>query len=202
MNTVFKFLKITFGGGILIVLPTLIFYLFMGDILGLVVSLATPIAEIFSDEVFGDNLNLNFILALILLITASFIVGLALRVVLLQRIGVWFEKVFLDKLPGYSAVKSLSRGLAGAKEDGVFKPAILRSPDGTFEIVYQIEEINKEFVVILIPLSPTSFAGSVKIVSRKWVELLDASLGDTSGVLSHWGVGAKELLEKSQVQLK
>jgi uncharacterized membrane protein len=184
------------------VLPTLIFYLFLGEILGLVVSLATPIAEIFSDEMFGENLNLNFILALILLIIASFIVGLALRVVLLQRIGVWFENVLLNRLPGYSAVKSLSRGLAGAKEDGVFKPAILRSTDGSFEIVYLIEDINKEFVSILIPLSPTSFAGSVKIIQRERVELLEASLGETSGVLSHWGVGAKELLEKSQVKFK
>jgi len=29
------------------------------------------------------------------------------------------------------------------------------------------------------------------------IEMLDASLGDTSRVLSHWGMGARELLGKN-----
>jgi hypothetical protein len=38
-------------------------------------------------------------------------------------------------------------------------------------------------------MAPASFAGSLKIMSRDRIELLDSNLGDTSRVLSHWGVG-------------
>ena len=50
-------------------------------------------------------------------------------------------------------------------------------------------------VAILVPWAPASFAGSIKILSRDRIELLDSSLGDTSRVLSHWGVGTFDLLE-------
>lgn len=44
--------------------------------------------------------------------------------------------------------------------------------------------------------APTPFAGSVKIVSRDQVEMLEASMGDTIMVLSHLGTGARDLLGK------
>ena len=54
-------------------------------------------------------------------------------------------------------------------------------------------------MTVLVPWAPASFAGSVKIVRSERVELLQASLGDTSMVLSHWGVGAMKLLASQQV---
>ena len=60
-----------------------------------------------------------------------------------------------------------------------------------------IEEHDDGQVTILVPWTPTSFAGSIKILSRERIELLSASLGDTSAVLSNWGVGAKDLLNKN-----
>ena len=90
----------------------------------------------------------------------------------------------------------MSQGLLGAKEDGVFKPAVLHSENGEREIVYMIEEDGKGQVTVLVPWAPASFAGSLKIMSRDRIELLDSNLGDTSRVLSHWGVGTFDLLEK------
>jgi uncharacterized membrane protein len=95
-------------------------------------------------------------------------------------------------------VKSLSRGLIGAKENAAFRPALLSSPDGEQEIIYVIEDLADGRTIVLVPWAPASFAGSVKIISRERIEMLDASLGDTSRVLSHWGVGAKELLGKKK----
>lgn len=55
------------------------------------------------------------------------------------------------------------------------------------------------FMMTLLGLTIMMFAGSVKIISRKRIEMLDASLGDTSRVLSHWGMGAGELMGKDDV---
>ena len=80
----------------------------------------------------------------------------------------------------------------------MFRPAVLNSPDGSREIVYVIEDHGDGQVTILIPWAPASFAGPVKIMGSDRIEVLDASLGDTSRVLSQWGVGVRDLLGKDR----
>jgi len=197
MNKIVEFLKTSLSGGILVLLPLVMLYLLLDQIIEILIVLATPIADLFPSGFF-DNLPLPGVIALVLLVGASFLFGLALRSDTLRRFGHWLERALLGKLPLYKAVKSLSRGLIGAKEDGVFKPALMHSGDGEREIVYLIEEDGKGQVTVLVPWAPASFAGSLKIMSRDRIELLDSNLGDTSRVLSHWGVGTFALLEKIQ----
>jgi uncharacterized membrane protein len=197
MKNILGFLKTSLSGGILVLLPLVILYLLLDQIIEILIALATPIADLFPPGLF-DNLKLPGVIALVLLVGASFLFGLALRSEILRRFGHWLERTLLGRLPLYNAVKKLSRGLIGAKEDGVFKPALMHSGDGEREIVYLIEEDGKGQVTVLVPWAPASFAGTLKIISRDRIELLDSNLGDTSRVLSHWGVGTFELLEKIQ----
>jgi uncharacterized membrane protein len=195
MKKITEFLKTSLSGGFFVMMPLVMFYLLVDEMIELLVVLATPIADLFPPGLF-ENIELPGVIALILLLGASFLFGLALRSNTLRKIGHWVERTLLGKLPIYNAVKRLSRGLIGAKEDGVFRPALLHSENGEREIVYLIEEDGKGQVTVLVPWAPASFAGSLKILSRDRIELLDSNLGDTSRVLGHWGVGTFELLEK------
>jgi uncharacterized membrane protein len=195
MKKITEFLKTSLSGGFFVMMPLVMFYLLVDEMIELLVVLATPIADLFPPGLF-ENIELPGVIALILLLGASFLFGLALRSEALRKIGHWVERTLLGKLPIYNAVKRLSRGLIGAKEDGVFRPALLHSENGEREIVYLIEEDGKGQVTVLVPWAPASFAGSLKILSRDRIELLDSNLGDTSRVLGHWGVGTFELLEK------
>ncbi len=195
MKNIIDFVKTSLSGGLLVLLPLVLFYLIMDEIIELLVALATPIADLFPQGSF-DKVELPGVIALILLVGASFLFGLALRSETMRRFGRWVERAVLGKLPLYNAVKRLSRGLVGAQEDGIFKPAVMHSENGDREIVYLIEEDGKGQVTVLVPWAPASFAGSLKIMSRDRIELLDSNLGDTSRVLSHWGVGTFELLDK------
>jgi uncharacterized membrane protein len=86
--------------------------------------------------------------------------------------------------------------LLGTRDRAAFLPAVLHSSDGEREIVYVVEEHSDGSLTILVPWAPTSFAGSVKIVSCDRVEMLETSLGDASRALSCWGVGVHDLLKK------
>jgi uncharacterized membrane protein len=189
------FLKTTIVGGLFVLLPLALFYLLLAEILGLVVAIATPIADMFPKETF-DEVKLPVILALVLILLVSFLFGLAIRSSLLRRFGLWIERTLLGALPLYNAIKRLSTGLLGARDTAAFRPAVLHSSDGEREIVYVVEEHSDGGLTILVPWAPTAFAGSVKIVSRDRVEMLDTSLGDASRALSCWGVGVRDLLEK------
>ena len=196
MKNFTEFLKTSLIGGLFVLLPLILVYLLLAEILQLVVAMATPIADLFPKGTF-DQVNAPVLLALILIVGASFLFGLALRSMTRRRFGLWIERAVLGRLPLYNVVKSLSRGLIGAKEDTAFRPAVFDSPDGEREIVYVIEDHGDGQLTVLVPWAPASFAGSVKIISRDRIEMLDASLGDTSRVLSHWGMGARELLGKN-----
>ena len=125
-----------------------------------------------------------------------------LRSATLTRLGRRIENSVLGKLPMYSAVKRLTRGLAGADSTDRFRPALLMSAGNQREIVYVIEVHDKGQMTILVPWAPTPFAGSVKIVDSNQIEMLDAELSDVTAVLSHWGVGMSELLSNGDTPLR
>jgi uncharacterized membrane protein len=175
----------------------MLFVLLIGEMFGLVVALATPIADLFPKGMF-EPIETPVLLAFFLILLVSFLFGLVSRITILSRLGIWIEKRTLEKLPIYQALKRLSQGLLGAKGAHVFKPAIMVSDESEREIVYLIEDHQDGEATVLVPWAPAAFAGSVKIVQRSRLEILDADLDSTSRALSYWGIGVKELLGKGK----
>jgi uncharacterized membrane protein len=196
MKQLLEFLKTTLIGGLFVLLPILLLYLLLSEALDLIVAIATPIADLFPAGTF-DKVQFPVIVGLTLILGVSFLIGLGLRSELGRRWGRWIEDRVLGRMPAYSALKSLTTGFAEAGKKGAFKAAVLVSGDGERELAYVIEDHGEDHMTILLPWAPTAFAGSVKIVKRNRVEMLDANIGDVSKVLGNWGVGAKGLLEKN-----
>ena len=195
MKGLVEFLKTTALGGLLVLVPVLLLYLLLAEALPLVIALATPIADLFPKGTF-DRINFPLLIALILIIGASFVIGLALRSAAARRVGKWIEENALGRLPAYHALKGLTRGFVGATEGAAFRPALLISPHGAREPAYVVEDHGDGQVTVLVPWSPTAFAGSVKIVAHESLEMVDTNLGDFSRVLGHWGVGLGEVVGK------
>ncbi len=200
MKNFFEFLKTCAQGGLFVVLPLLLLYLLVDELLETIIALATPIAEIFLPEVLEQG-ALSTLVALLLIFFVSFLFGLGLKSELVSCGWESFEGQVLGRVPLYNAVKALSRGLSSAEEEDGFRAALLHSADGTAEIVYLVEKINDQRAAVLVPWSPTSFAGSLKIVDANRLEMLTESVGEASKVLAHWGVGIKDLLaDRDQVK--
>ena len=195
MKKIVEFVKTSLLGGLFVLLPLVLFYLLLSELLQVVVALATPIADLFPKGTF-DQVKMPVVIGIILIVGASFLFGLALRSASLRRLGLWIERTLLDRLPLYNAVKRMGRGLVGAQEEGAFRSGVFSSSKGEKEIVYVIEDHGDGQITILCPFAPASFAGSVKIVSSDRIKVLETSFGDASRVIAHWGVGARELLGK------
>jgi uncharacterized membrane protein len=194
MNNLLKFFKLTALGGLLVLLPVLLFILMLMEIVQLVVGLATPIADLFPAGTFDDAKN-PVILAVILLAGASLLIGIAMKSRAAHRLGNWIAEKTVDKLPLYRFVKTLVSGLVGAQKAATFKPALFDAGNGQREIVYLVEDLGDGESTALFPHAPTGFAGQVKIVDKDRIEPLDASLGDVSLVMNHMGLGASKLLK-------
>jgi uncharacterized membrane protein len=197
MKAIMEFMKTCVVGGLLGLLPLLIFYMLFSELVDAVVALATPIADLFPEDTF-DKLSDPLFVAVPLLLVASFMFGLALRSQTLTRAGTWVERTTLMRLPLYNAVKRLGQGLTGAESDSAFKSGLLNNDDGTTELVYVIEEHGDGKLTILVPLAPAGFTGSVKIIDADRLTRLDASIGDASKVIAHWGVGMSDILKQAR----
>ena len=190
-----EFLKTTILGGLFVLLPVLLFYLLLTEVLQAIVGLATPIADLFPKDTF-DQAKAPLLIALVLLVGMSFLIGVAMRSPRGRRFGTWIERNTFGRLPMYNALKSIFAGFIREKDQNAFRPALLKSSDGQ-ELAYVVEDLGNDKVTVLIPWAPTPFAGSVKIVDRDRVELLDKDLGEFTKVLSLWGVGSGELVGKN-----
>jgi uncharacterized membrane protein len=194
MNKLLTFFKLTALGGLLVLLPVLLFVLLLMEIVQMVVGLATPIAGMFPAGTFDDAKS-PVVLAVTLLAGASLLIGIAMRSSAAQRLGNWIQEKTLNKLPIYRFVRTLVSGLVGAEKKGSFKPALFDAGNGQREIIYLVEDLGDGGFTALFPHAPTGFAGPVKIVAKDRIAPLDASLGDVSLVMNHMGLGAGKLLK-------
>jgi uncharacterized membrane protein len=196
MKQLSEFLKTTIVGGLFVLLPVLLLYLLLTEALQLIVVLATPIGDLFPKGTF-DETGSHILLGLILIAGVSFAIGLVLRSETGKTLGRWIERATLDRLPGYTVLKSLTGSFKGTEEEDAFRPAVLISPDGTRELGYMVEDHKDGHMTVLLPWAPTPFAGVIKIVEQNRVELIDTNLAEFIETLSHWGVGARNLIKKS-----
>lgn len=194
MKNFFSFLKLAALGGLLVLLPILLFILLLTEIVQMVVGLATPIADLFPTDTFDDP-KYPVALAVVLLFGASLAIGIIMKSDAATRLGNWIQERTLDKLPIYRFVKALVSGLVGAEQSGSFKPALFDAGNGQREIVYVVEDLGDGNLTALFPHAPTGFAGQVKIVAKDRIAPLDATLGDVSLVMNHMGLGAGRLLK-------
>ena len=195
MKKLMEFLKTTALGGLFVLLPLLLLFLALAEVMELLVGIATPISNLFHPGAF-EEAQFPVILALLLLFGASFVIGLWLHSKTAQRFGDWIERKTVGRLPVYKFLKSLIRGLLGSEDTAGFKPAMLVSQKDQREFAYVVEDHGNGRLTVLVPWAPAAFAGVVKIVAKDQVELLDASLSDVTLALNHLGLGTRDLLEK------
>jgi uncharacterized membrane protein len=194
-----KFLKTTLLGGLFVLLPLLLLWVGLKEIAGLLEAMAAPIADLIADlfppGIF-DDLTAPGVVATALIIGASLILGLAARSAWLSSIGRKIENSVLNKVPMYRMLKVISSSLIGA-DSGSVRPALIMDGSGGGDPCYVVEKYEDGRATVLLPWSPASFAGSIKIVQQSELEYLSCSLEEFSRALSRIGVGVEECLNRS-----
>lgn len=191
-----KFLKTTLMGGLFILLPLMLLWIGLKEIGGLLEAMATPIADMIPGKYF-ENLTAPAVVAIVLIIGASFILGLAARSSWLSSIGRSIENSVLNKVPMYKMLKVISSSLIDS-DAGDVKPALVTDGTGGGDPCYVIEKHKDGRATVLLPWSPASFAGSIKVVQQSDLNFLACSLDEYSRSLSQIGVGVEECLNKQK----
>jgi uncharacterized membrane protein len=188
-----NFLKSAVVNGLVILIPLILVFLAIKEIIGLMINVATPIADMFPAGTF-DNVRETEILAALLILGTAFILGLLSKIRAGRAIGRGIERYSLNKVPMYRMLKSLVGAFLNLENEDSFKPAFIKNSSGDMEPCYVIEDRGRPRVVVLVPWAPTAFAGSVRLVTRESIQYLPVTLDEFSLSLTHLGIGLSELL--------
>jgi uncharacterized membrane protein len=192
-SAMLKFLKSTLFTGLLILLPVLFLIIIIKEFLELIIGLATPIADLFPRETIEGVPETN-ILAVLLILAAALTLGILARLPFSAAFGQYLEQRTLNRLPVYRPLKTLLYALLGSEQSQSFKPAFIVSDSGVLDPAYIVEDTGRPRLVVLVPWTPASFAGALKLVPREKVHKLDLTLDEFSLAIGHYGVGLSSLL--------
>jgi uncharacterized membrane protein len=191
-------MKSTALRGLFVLLPILLFLLLLAEIFQLLVALATPIADALFPKDVLDHISNEVLIAILLLFATSLVIGSIARSRTGRKMGLWLEVRTIGRVPLYRAVKRLLLGFTDADSSVAFVPGLLNSGEGEQDLVYVIEDHGNGKLTVMLPWAPAAFAGSIKIVDASKVEIVDSNIGEYSKILSHWGIGLPQVLNKHE----
>ena len=189
-----QFLKSSLLTGLYVLLPMLLLWLGLREIGGLLAQMVEPIADMFPSRYF-DDLKWPGVVAAILIVAASIVVGALAKLGFVANLAVHFETRVLYRVPMYRMLKIISSSLVKPERSDV-RPAIVKDDAGGGDPCYVIEQHESGMATVLLPWSPASFAGSIKVVPKSRLEYLDCSVDEYSRSISLMGVGVEECMTR------
>lgn len=107
MKPVVEFIKNTFLGGLLVLLPLLLFWALVAQAFGIIVKIAAPIVHLLPGNALFDTPRFKELLAAAVLVGASFFLGMLLRASFVRNMLNWVESRTFGRLPVYPVLKNL-----------------------------------------------------------------------------------------------
>ena len=194
MQEKFSFLKTTFLGGLVFLLPLVILFAVIGKAVQIMLLVAKPIDRLIPIETIGGIALVN-ILAVLAVLLSCLIAGIAAKNL--------FGKKFLDSLesklsviPGYAILKARLTGKIGSEiEKKALKPTLVKFND-KHQIGFEVERVGDGRVAIFLPGAPDPWSGSIVFVSEDQVESLPVETLEAMRIFEHLGRGSAEVLEQ------
>ena len=188
-----KWLKTAFFNGLIVLIPLVLLWITIRELVELLIAFAEPIADFFPPGWFDWVQDPAFI-APILIGLVALLLGALSMIPWIRSIGASLESNTLGHLPLYRMIKTFVTAFLEVEEDAAFRPALILDDEGGAEPCYVIEDTEgMPNVVVLVPWSPASFAGSVRLVPRARIRRLDLTFDEFSLSLANFGLGMNSL---------
>jgi uncharacterized membrane protein len=183
-----QFLKTTVIGGIVFLVPVVIFVFIIGKALVFTRKITAPFAGILPFGPVGDAVVVN-LLGLALIVLVCFLGGLVAKSAAVARLVDSLENNFLSKIPIYALIKSTVSGTVQSEEAEGMKSVLVRLDD-SWQLGFEIERLSDGKVTVFLPGAPDPWSGSVCFVSEDRITKLDANLLSITKVLKGFGKGS------------
>ena len=188
MKRIVEFLKTTVLGGALVVLPAWLTVLLLLKALMHLQAIVTPVAA-----VLPEGLGHPRVMAVLTLLAICFAVGALVRTAIGRQVGHAVEHTVLERLPGYTTLRSVAEQIGDMEKAPGFKPALVEIEEALAP-AFIVEQHADGRCTVFIPSAPTPAAGTILIIDGARVHPVDVPLPTAFKVVTKWGTGAGQLL--------
>lgn len=192
MTRLKNFFTNTFIGGLVVILPVLIFVFLINWIIGFFGNIVEPLIKLFPINI---NQNVAKFLAFIIIVFICFSIGLFIRTRFGNSIFSWFENTFLKKLPLYSTIRETVIQFVGNDKTPFSKVVLVKPYGGNAKMIgFITSKLDEERYTIFIPTAPNPTSGFVIVLAEKDIEHLDISAEEAMRTIIGLGRGAEYVL--------
>jgi uncharacterized membrane protein len=127
------------------------------------------------------------------LLLVLLVLGVFARSTLGRRLAASIERVVLSKIPGYLVVKNIAADLTNVEGESELRPALVTFDDNAVLGFVVEESADGAMFTVFLPSAPGAATGSVVLVPRERVQLLDAETGRAMRAMKQRGLGLQAL---------
>jgi uncharacterized membrane protein len=188
------FLKTTLVGGLLFVVPLMLIVVVIREAIRTTSEAIKPVVvKLIPVEYFG-GIAIADLVAITAVVLLCLVAGLVLRTRLGQNVGGHVERLVLRRVPGFTLVQGVTRGLAGLQSDSDTKVALSWIEDA-WVLSFILEKHSSGLYTVFVPSAPTPAAGTVYYLPEGRLKLIDVPVWAAVACVMRLGVGSRELLE-------
>lgn len=194
MNRIKTFVTNTFIGGLVVILPVLIFWYLINWLVTFLGDLLEPIASLF--PIVADYPNIAKLIAFVIVITFCFSLGLIVRTNFGTDFFNWVEELVLSRLPFYSTIKETVKQFVGTDNMPFSKVVLVKPYGGAAKMLGFVTSILDDGTyTVFVPTAPNPTSGFVIFVQEKDVEHLDVTVEGAMRTNIGLGRGAEQVLK-------
>jgi uncharacterized membrane protein len=196
MEKLKSFLKTTFFGGFLVVLPVIVLIFVLKWLYEVLIEKISPVTYLVVQTAKSSQLVSSLIAAVIILLL-FFVVGLIVQTRLGRYVVEFFEKRFLKRVPLYRIIKETITQLFGG-EKLLFRSVALVKPFGSDTMItaFVTDESPNGYTTVFVPSAPAPTGGYIYHIKSEYVIKIDYPVEQAMKTILSLGSGSKELLAK------
>ncbi len=194
MERLKAFLRTTFLGGFLIVLPIILLIFVLDWFFNFLTEKIRPVTNLIVETARLNELVAS-IAAIIVILLIFFIVGLIVRTSLGNYAIVFVEDKILGRVPLYKIIKDTVKHLFG-DEKLIFKGVALVKPFGndTMVTAFITDESFEGYTTVFIPSAPAPTGGYIYHIKNEFVIKLDYPVEQAMRTVLSLGGGSGQML--------
>jgi uncharacterized membrane protein len=178
--------------GLLLALPLGAAAFLLLKVIGLLIKLLAPAAHLLPE---GHWLGVAAVelMAVVVLFLALLLLGIFARSALGRRTAATIERIVLGKIPGYLIIKNIAQDLAKVDDQSAMRPAIVTLDDNTVLGFIVEDSADAAMLTVFIPGAPGVASGTVMLLPRTRVELLNVPFQSAMRAMKQRGLGLQAL---------
>jgi len=181
--------------GLLLAVPLIVLGVILARTVRAIAKVSAPISAWLPD-IRWLGVTMIDLVAVVILVLLLMMLGAFANSAPGRRISDWLERVVLRKIPGFLLFKSMAGTLQTGDGGDQLVPVLVNFDDNTV-LGFMVERAadEQEQVTVFVPSAPTPAAGTVFLVARERIRVLDVPLPRAMGTVTRLGVGLKDLLK-------